>query len=170
MNEYFKVIRGGINSTFQDEGRKNFYHIGLPFSGVMDKRNFKIANTIMNNQKDYPVLEFAYQGPSLKYFGNKRYIVITGDVNIKIIKNDKKETPGKCYKTIEIDNGDIIDIISTNQSVYGYFAVNGGFKINKVWKSYATTVRAEVGPNKGNKLLNGQNINLNKSYTIQNRS
>ena len=170
MNEYFEVIRGGINSTFQDEGRKNFYHIGLPFSGVMDKRNFQIANTIMNNQKEDPVLEFAYQGPSLKYFGNKRYIVITGDVNFKIIKNDKKEIHGKCYKTIEMDNGDIIDIISTNKSVYGYFTVNGGFKINKVWKSYSTTVRAEVGPNKGNRLLNGQNVNLNNSNAIQNRS
>ena len=170
MNEYFEVIRGGINSTFQDEGRENFYHIGLPFSGAMDKRNFKIANTIVDNQKDDPVLEFAYQGPSLKYFGNKRCIVITGDVNFKIIKKDKKEISGKCYKTIEIDNGDIIDIISTNKSVYGYFAVNGGFKINKVWESYATTVRAEVGPNKGSKLLNGQNIILNKSNALHGKS
>ena len=128
MNEYFEVIRGGINSTFQDEGRNNFYHIGLPFSGAMDIRNFKI------------------------------------------FKKDKKEISGKCYETIEIDNGDIIDIISTNKSVYGYFTVNGGFKINRVWGSYSTTVRAEVGPNKGNKLLNGQNINLNKSNVIQSRS
>ena len=164
MNEYFEVIRGGINSTFQDEGRKNFYHIGLPFSGVMDKRNFKIANSIIDNQKEDPVLEFAYQGPSLKYFGNKRCIVITGDVNFKIIKKDKKEIFGKCYETLEIDNGDTIDIISTNKSVYG------GFKINKVWESYATTVRAEVGPNKGNKLLSGQNIILNKSNTLYSKS
>ena len=83
MNEYFQVIRGGLNSTFQDEGRKNFYHIGLPFSGVMDRRNFKIANRMLNNKIEDPILEFAYQGPSLKYFGNKRSIVITGDVNLK---------------------------------------------------------------------------------------
>ncbi len=170
MNEYFEVIRGGINSTFQDEGRKNFYHIGLPFSGVMDKRNFKILNTIIDNQIEDPVLEFAYQGPSLKYFGNKRCIVITGDVNFRIIKKDKKEISGKCYETIEIDNGDIVDIISTNKSVYGYFTVTGGFKINKVWESYATTVRAEVGPNKGSKLLSGQKIILNKSNTLHNKS
>ena len=35
-NSYFKVIRAGINTTFQDEGRNNLYHIGIPFSGVMD--------------------------------------------------------------------------------------------------------------------------------------
>ena len=46
--DYFKVIRGGINSTFQDQGRKNLYHIGIPFSGVMDNRNYLIANKIID--------------------------------------------------------------------------------------------------------------------------
>ena len=36
---YFEVIRSGINTTFQDFGRKNLYHIGIPFSGAMDSRN-----------------------------------------------------------------------------------------------------------------------------------
>ena len=43
-DDYFKVIRGGLNSTFQDEGREGLYHIGIPFSGAMDKRNYLIAN------------------------------------------------------------------------------------------------------------------------------
>ena len=43
---YFEVLRPGINTTFQDNGRKNFYHIGIPFSGAMDNRNFVIANAI----------------------------------------------------------------------------------------------------------------------------
>ena len=49
-NNYFQVVRGGLNSTFQDAGRENLYHIGLPFSGVMDKRNYLIANKIINNR------------------------------------------------------------------------------------------------------------------------
>ena len=28
---YFEVLRPGINTTFQDNGRKNYYHIGIPF-------------------------------------------------------------------------------------------------------------------------------------------
>ena len=33
MNEsYFEVIRPGINTTFQDLGRKNLYHIGVPLA------------------------------------------------------------------------------------------------------------------------------------------
>ncbi len=68
-NNYFQVVRGGLNSTFQDDGRENLYHIGLPFSGVMDKRNYLIANKLINNKENDPVIEFAFQGPLLKYFG-----------------------------------------------------------------------------------------------------
>ena len=167
--DYFKVIRGGINSTFQDQGRKNLYHIGIPFSGVMDKRNYLIANKLIDNNTYDPILEFAIQGPCLKYFGNKRNIVITGDVNFILIRNQNNQVKGECYKTTEINNGDIIDIISTNKSVYGYFSVSGGFKLNKVWDSFSTTSRANVGPNNGNKLIDAQEIILNASKLISNR-
>tara|TARA_B100000963_G_scaffold265095_1_gene233298 strand:+ start:635 stop:1582 length:948 start_codon:yes stop_codon:yes gene_type:complete len=170
ISEYFHVIRGGVNSTFQDDGRKNLYHIGLPFSGAMDKRNFKITNKIIDNDVDDPVIEFAYQGPSLKYFGEKRMMAVTGDVNFRIIKKDESLISGKCYKSFEVENEDIIDIISTNKSVYGYFSINGGFDLSKVWGSYSTTTRAQVGPNDGDKLFDGQKINLNKSKNFLNRS
>ncbi len=168
-NDYFQIIRGGLNSTFQDDGRKNLYHIGIPFSGAMDKRNYLIANRLINNDKDDPLLEFAFQGPCLKYFGNKRNIVITGDVNFEIIKNDINQEKGECYKTIEINSGDIIDIISTNKSVYGYFSVNGGFDLKKVWDSFSTTLKANVGPNNGSKLIDGQEITLKKNRPFINR-
>ena len=47
-NDYFKVIRGGLNSTFQDNGRENLNHIGIPVSGAMDKRNYILANALLN--------------------------------------------------------------------------------------------------------------------------
>ncbi len=168
-NDYFKIIRGGLNSTFQDKGRENLYHIGIPFSGAMDRRNYLIANRLIDNDKEEAILEFAFQGPCLKYFGSKRSFVITGDVNFKMIKNYNNEVEGECYKTIEINNGDIIDIFSTNRSVYGYLSVSGGFKLDKVWDSYSTTLRAKVGPNNGNKLIDGQKITLNKMKSVINR-
>tara|TARA_Y100000816_G_scaffold6657_1_gene4097 strand:+ start:336 stop:1283 length:948 start_codon:yes stop_codon:yes gene_type:complete len=168
-NDFFKIIRGGLNSTFQDIGRENLYHIGIPFSGAMDRRNYLIANKLIDNNKEDAVLEFAFQGPCLKYFGTKRSVVITGDVNFEINKNNNNQVKGECYKTIEINNGDIIDIISTNKSVYGYFSVSGGFKLDKVWDSFSTTLRANVGPNDGNKLIDGQEIILNKMKSLINR-
>ena len=89
MNKnYFEIIRAGINSTFQDLGRNNLYHIGVPFSGAMDNRNYLLANKLIGNDYDDPVIEFAYQGPHLKYHGDKINIAITGDVSFKIKNGD----------------------------------------------------------------------------------
>tara|TARA_A100001015_G_scaffold313372_1_gene420486 strand:- start:988 stop:1935 length:948 start_codon:yes stop_codon:yes gene_type:complete len=167
--DYFLVIRGGINSTFQDFGRENLYHIGVPFSGAMDKRNYLIANKLAGNLTTDAVIEFAFQGPCLKYFGNKRNIVVTGNVNFKVIKEDYSEIQVKNYETIEINNGDVIDILNTKNSVYGYLSSNGGFEIDEVWGSYSTTTRAFVGPNGGKKLADNQKIFLKKSEKFSHR-
>ena len=87
----FKVIRPGINTTFQDKGRSNLYHLGIPFSGAMDNRNYLLANKLVGNNLNNPVLEFAFQGPLLKYLGDKINLVITGDVSFKIKHNDNEK-------------------------------------------------------------------------------
>ena len=88
MSNYnFQVLRAGINTTFQDKGRNNLYHIGIPFSGAMDNRNYLIANYLAGNKKNTTVIEFAYQGPLLKFNGEKICLAITGDVTFNIIKN-----------------------------------------------------------------------------------
>ena len=84
MSNYFEFIRAGINTTFQDKGRKNLYHIGIPFSGAMDQRNYQLANSLVGNKVDKPVIEFAYQGPQIKYRGDKINFVVTGDVIFKL--------------------------------------------------------------------------------------
>ena len=157
----FKVLRSGINTTFQDLGRDNLYHVGLPFSGAIDKRNFLIANSIIANKQDDAVIEFAYQGPLIEFLGSKTSFVITGNVNFKIIKKDASEIKGECYKTYDLENKDRLDIISTEKLVYGYLSVKGGFQLNKFCNSYSTTVRAEVGPNDGKKIESGQTVALN---------
>ena len=80
MNKnYFEIKRAGINTTFQDQGRDNLYHIGIPFSGAMDNRNFQISNKLVGNEVNFPTIEFAYQGPLLKYLGENINFAITGD-------------------------------------------------------------------------------------------
>ena len=167
-NIFFEVLRPGINSTFQDLGRRHLYHVGLPFSGAMDQRNFLISNSLVGNKKDEAVLEFAYQGPSLKVKNENILFAITGNVNFKIKKKTSEIIDGECYKTYLLNKDDELDIISTNQSVYGYLAVSSGFKVEKFMGSYSTTTRAGVGGNNGNKILVNQKIYINNAKDILN--
>ncbi len=160
MNKnYFEIIRAGINSTFQDLGRNNLYHIGIPFSGAMDNRNYLLANKLTGNNHNDPVLEFAYQGPHLKYHGDKINIAITGDVSFKIKKGDNLIN-GKCYQSFILEKDDELDIISTNKSVYGYLAISGTFDLKFQWSSCSTNTKAKIGSNNGEKLSANQKINV----------
>ena len=159
MTNNFEIIRAGVNTTFQDQGRSNLYHIGIPFSGAMDNRNYILANKLTGNKLNSPVIEFAYQGPHLKYTGEKINIAVTGDVVFKIIKSGT-EIGGNCYESYQIESGDQIDLISTNKSVYGYLAIGGGLDLKLQWNSCSINTKANIGSNDGKKLENGQKINI----------
>ena len=154
-----EIIRAGINTTFQDEGRNNLYHIGIPFSGAMDKRNYILANSLLGNKINKPVIEFAYQGPLIRYKGDKVNFVITGDVIFKLIKK-KSVVEGNCYENYIIEDGDQIDIVSTNKSVYGYLAISADFDLKFQWESCSINTNAKIGSNEGKKLQNNQKINI----------
>ena len=161
MNNLFLIIRAGINTTFQDNGRANLYHIGIPFSGAMDNRNYRLANQLVGNKENSPVFEFAYQGPFLKFNGDNINFVITGDVNFKLIKKNEIIN-GNCYETYNLEDGDELDIVSTNKSVYGYLAVNADIDLKLQLGSYSINTKANIGSNNGKKLENGQKINISK--------
>ena len=170
-NNYFEVERAGINTTFQDDGRQNLNHIGIPESGAMDKRNYILANALFRKNLNSPVIEFAYQGPLLKYKGNKIFIAITGDVKFQMIKSNKDVIDGMPYNVYTVENNDQIDIQSTNRSVYGYLSISENFSLQEVWGSISTNTKAKIGANNGEKLLKNQKINIdhkNRNISVTN--
>ena len=163
-NNYFEILRPGINTTFQDLGRKNLYHIGIPFSGAMDNRNFILANAIAGNKENTPIIEFAYQGPLLKFKGEKVNFNITGNVSFKLIKKEE-QIEGNCYQNYTLEEGDQLDILSTDKSVYGYLAISGNFDVKFQWGSCSTNTKANVGANDGKKIDKDQLIKILNTHS-----
>ena len=152
MNDcYFVVERSGVHTTFQDSGYDHLQHLGITTGGVVDNNLFKIANKLLGNDLNETIIEFAYQGPRLRLDKGNAHIVITGDVHFTIGKKseDLSEKQGETFKTYQLKEGDIVDILATKSSVYGYCGVEGGFNINKYNNSGSTLVRSAIGPNDG---------------------
>ena len=167
MNKaYFEIIRPGIHSTLQDLGRSNQYHIGIPFSGSMDKRNYLIGNKLVGNKPNEASLEFAYQGPLIKLKLGKVTGVITGNVTFNILRKNSKIEKGLCYRTFELKDGDQLDIVSTNKSVYGYFSIKNGFAGEYIWGSCSVNTKAKIGSNDGEKFGVNQKIYINKNESL----
>ena len=161
-NCIFKVLRSGINTTYQDEGRFGLQHFGVPPSGCMDYKSFLVANALVGNKKNYGVIEFAYQGPLLKLVKGKTKIAITGNVIFKIINANNDFFEGECNRSYDLNEGDQIDILATNKSAYGYLSVEGGFQIDSFCNSVSTLVKAKIGPNNGSKIKTEDKIIINK--------
>ena len=168
MSSYLKILRAGINSTFQDLGRFQLQHLGVAPSGCMDKFLFSISNKLVGNKSSEGALEFAYQGPLLELVGESASVGVSGKIKFNIIKKNGEIINGESNESFLIQNGDKIDILSTIDSAYGYLAVSGGFKLQKVNGSISTLVRARIGSNDGDKLKIGEKIllnNINSSFT-----
>ena len=151
-NNFFEVLRAGINTTYQDKGRFHMQHLGLAPGGCMDLKAFIIANALVGNNPEDGVLEFAYQGPLLKLVKGETKIVITGNVLFQIIKTNNKIINGECNKSYDLNEGDQIDNLATRKSAYGYLAVEGGFDVKPFCNSVSILARAHIGPNDGEKI------------------
>jgi biotin-dependent carboxylase-like uncharacterized protein len=162
-NFYFTVERPGIHTTFQDSGYKYLQHFGITTGGIVDNNLFQTANKLLGNEKNETIIEFAYQGPRLRLDKGNVQIVITGDVHFIISKKSENfsENIGETFRTYQLNEGDIIDILATKSSVYGYFGVIGGFKINKYNSCGSTLVRSGIGPNNGKCIQENQLIEFN---------
>jgi UPF0271 protein len=162
-NIFFKVLRSGINTTYQDDGRFGLQHYGVPVGGCMDKESFFLSNALVGNKTKEGVIEFAYQGPLLELKKGNTKIAITGNVIFKIIYSDNKIIDGKCNRSYNINEGDRIDILATKDSVYGYLAVQGGFNLKPFFNSISTFSKACIGPNQGKKIEINDRVILNEN-------
>ena len=169
-NNFFEVLRAGINTTYQDKGRFHMQHFGLVPGGCMDNKSFLIANALIGNKLDEGVLEFAYQGPLLKLVKGKTKIVITGNVIFQIIKKNNEKIDAECNRSYDLSEGEQIDILATKNSAYGYLAVKGGFNLKPFCESVSVLVKANIGPNNGKKIqinekiLIKENVNKGKNF------
>ena len=52
-----EVLRAGLQSTVQDQGRFGYAHLGVSASGAADNFSLRIGNMLVGNPKQYAVLK-----------------------------------------------------------------------------------------------------------------
>ncbi|HVI29283.1 5-oxoprolinase/urea amidolyase family protein [Hansschlegelia sp.] len=73
-----EVLAPGAQSSVQDwPGRLGLWHVGVPPSGPMDDRSFRLANRLVGNPEGSAALECAVTGPTLK-FHREAVVALTG--------------------------------------------------------------------------------------------
>lgn len=132
-----EVIKAGVFSSIQDQGRFGHRHIGVPLSGAMDARSANLANSLLDNTLNCAVLETTLLGPTLK-FNLDTFVAVTG-ANCELLLNKK---PIGLNTVIDIKKGDLLTVGKVVKGVRSYLAVSGGFRTEKILgsRSYYSSV------------------------------
>ncbi len=117
-----KVLEPGLYTSIQDNGRFEYRNMGVPVSGCMDEISAGLANKLLNNSKNAPLIEITLMGPKLQFLKNTQ-IAITG-ANIDVFLNGSQI---ESNKIILIEKEDILSFGRINEGFRAYISVEKGF-------------------------------------------
>lgn len=141
---------GGLLTTIQDLGRPGFRKFGIPVSGAVDKPSAILANELVGNPGNRPLLEITQTGPQLQF---KTYgaLAITG-ANLSPMING---IPIPNNETIFFSNGDLLAFGQLKRGVRAYLAFAGTLQAERLFSSASTHIGNQWGGLMGKPLQSG---------------
>ncbi len=157
----FEVLKAGIFTLIQDSGREGFSHLGVSNSGFLDEYAAFWANRLLDNSINTNLLEIVFSNVELKTTIDTS-IAITGAFCEFTINGIKMDT----WQSYNIKKGDIIKVGKFISGSRVYLAVKGGFDIKEEFGSNSTSIKEGLGGLTGDKLKNGDFLQINSSKAI----
>ena len=146
------VLEPGTQSSIQDfPGRTGYWSIGVPPSGPMDDRAFRIANTLVGNPESAAGLEITLSGPTLR-FNVAATIALTG----ALMPAELSGRPAPFWRRIAVKAGEVLRMGPIKGAgCRSYLAVHGGFQVPAYLGSKSTFSLGKFGGHAGRTLRNG---------------
>ena len=144
-----EVLRAGLQSTVQDQGRFGYAHLGVSASGAADNFSLTIGNILVGNPKHYAGIEMTIMGDKY-HFKSDAFVALTGSEFEAEL--DNKSIP--FWKRLPIKRGQILDIRSTKNGARCYLCVAGGINIEDVMGAKTTHLTSGIGGFHGRILKN----------------
>ena len=135
-----RVEDTGLLDLVVDAGRDMAGRFGMAQSGPVDARAARLANALVGNDPDDPLIELTVRGPSLTALRPVR-IAIAGPAVLPWIGGELAEA----YATLELDTGDRLSLPHTGQGARAYLAIAGGVESERFMNSASTDVRGLIG-------------------------
>ena len=153
----FEVVSAGTMTTVQDwPGRLGYWDVGVPPSGPMDARSFRLANRLVGNTVSAAGLEITLAGPTLK-FNCAALLCLCGAAM-------EARLDGKAvafWQPFDVAAGQTLSIGTANGAgARAYLAVRGGIDVPAYLGSKATFQLGKFGGHGGRSLLAGDVLHI----------
>jgi antagonist of KipI len=141
------VIKPGMLTTIQDEGRWGLQARGVPVAGPMDPVSHRLANALVGNDRNAAALEVTLVGPELE-FDDERLVAVTGAAFDLWL--DGKAVPHNAAFTAAA--GARLRFGERRLGARAYVAVSGGLAVPPTLGSRATHLISVMGGIEGRAL------------------
>lgn len=151
-----ELLSSGMRATVQDwPGRRGYREVGVPPSGPMDARSFRLGNRLVGNAQGAPGIEVTLTAPRMR-FEQRTVITVTGaPLDIEIDGEPRRQ-----WVALDIEAGSVLKLGPIRGvGLRAYVLVRGGIDRPEVMGSRATFAPAGLGGGalrKGDRLVIGQ--------------
>lgn len=146
-----EVLDGGLNSTLQDyPGRVGYWGVGVPPSGSMDTLSGRLANKLLGNAEEAPVIELTLSGGKWLFRGSLEFALTGADLQPQL---DGQPIP--MYQVIQAEAGQVLSFGESVNGMRSYLAVKNGFSAAKVLGSASCFTLGNFGGKNGRALQTG---------------
>ena len=149
------VIRPGLFTTIQDQGRWGHQSSGVSVSGALDQVSHRVANLLLGNAADAATLEVTLAGPELRFEQETRVAVTGADLSATI-----DGAPAPLGTATTCRPGSVLRFGERRLGARAYVAFDGGIDVAPVIGSRATHIGAALGGLDGRALAAGDLLPL----------
>jgi urea carboxylase len=152
-----EVLTAGTQTTVQDyPGRIGYWAVGVPPSGPMDSRSFRLANRAVGNAEDAAALETTMAGPTLK-FHTEALICLAGAATSATLDG----TPVPFWQPTAVLAGQVLAVGNVQDAgCRAYLAVRGGIDAPLYLGSRSTFTLGNFGGHAGRALVSGDVLHI----------
>ena len=149
-----EILEPGALTSVQDAvGRPSWRHLGVPAGGAADAWSARLANRLVGNPDDAPLLEITLIGPTIR-LEIKTVVALVGRFQATV---DGIPFPSDTARTMR--PGSVLRI-GAGTDARGYLAFAGGVAVELVLGSAATDLRTGFGGFGGRALRAGDRLSL----------
>ncbi|MGO4733688.1 biotin-dependent carboxyltransferase family protein [Paenibacillus sp. 2KB_22] len=135
-----EVIRPGLLSTIQDEGRTGYRRYGIHPGGVMDTFAARAANMLVGNPRNAAVLEMTMTGPELRFQESQLVSLCGGDLTATV-----DHLPVPLWRPVLVRAGSVLKFGPCRHGLRCYLALAGGIAAPEVMGSRSTDLKTGIG-------------------------
>jgi KipI family sensor histidine kinase inhibitor len=149
------ILRPGLLTTIQDEGRWGHQRIGVPVCGAMDLHAHRLANALVGNDAGAATLEATLAGPDVRFDAETTIAVTGADLDATV-----DGATLAMYAAVSCREGSVLRFGARREGGRAYVAFSGGIDTPPMLGSRATHVRTGMGGAQGQAVRAGDRLPL----------